>query len=245
MDLLPSIDLRQGRVVRLRRGDDAQRTVYDLDPWQVLRSYAAAGVGRVHVVDLDAALGEPPQRALLAALIARQGAPRVQLGGGLRDRGAVEWAFETGCDRVVITSLLARDFDLFAALTHDFPQRLVPALDVAEGEVRTDGWTAAAPFSLQELCRRLRPLPIPVVLVTDVQRDGTMNGPNIELVRTVSRAAGVPGLLSGGVQALSDLEAARQVPEIAAVIVGRALYDGAFSLQEALAACAGEESRGE
>ena len=235
MELIPAIDLRHGRAVRLRQGDDARATVYGDDPVAVIASYSRAGVARVHVVDLDAALGGPPQRELIERMVA-VGA-RVQLGGGLREREAIEWALNAGCERAVIGSLVVRDTDAFRAMAQELPGRLVPALDVAAGEIRIAGWKEGAPQSLGELCGRLMGLPCPAILVTDVERDGMMTGPNLELTLRAARTSGLPALLSGGIRALSDLETACQIPEIAGAIVGRALYEGAFTLEEAIAAC--------
>jgi phosphoribosylformimino-5-aminoimidazole carboxamide ribotide isomerase len=234
VELIPAIDLRRGRAVRLRQGDDARATVYGEDPVAVLASYARAGVSRVHVVDLDAALGEPPQRELIERMAALG---RIQLGGGLRDAPAIDWALAAGCDRVVIGSLVARDVEAFRALAEERPGRLVPALDVAHGEVRIAGWKEGALHNLGELCGRLMGAPCPAVLVTDVERDGMMNGPNLELACRVARTSGIPALLSGGISSLADLETAREAAEIAGAIVGRALYEGAFTVEEALAAC--------
>lgn len=235
MELIPAIDLRHGRAVRLRQGDEARATVYGDDPMAVLESYAQAGAARVHVVDLDAALGEPPQRELIERMVTL--GVSIQLGGGLRDRASIAWAFGAGCDLAVIGSLVARDFDTFRGFAEELPGWLIPALDVANGEVRIAGWKEGAARSLGDLCGHLMGAPCPAVLVTDVERDGMMTGPNLELARRVAVTSGIPALLSGGVHALSDLEAARQVAEIAGVIVGRALYEGAFTLAEALALC--------
>jgi len=241
MELIPAIDLRGGEVVRLLRGDDAERTSYGADPRRVLDGYAAAGVARVHVVDLDAAFGEPPQRRLVAELAGAAGV-KIELGGGLRDRDAVRWALdEAGCERVVLGSMVARDPDAFAALTADFPERLVPAVEVAGGSVRVAGWREAAPLGVEELARRLGPLPCPAVLVTDVDRDGTLAGPNLELAARVAGWSGLPVLVSGGVRSLGDLRAAATTPGVAGTIVGKALYEGVFTVAEALRACAGEE----
>ena len=242
MELLPAIDLRHGHVVRLVRGEDAQRRTYDIAPLDALLVYGGAGVERVHVVDLDAAFGEPPQRALVARLAGAQGAPAIELGGGLRDREAIEWAFSAGVERVVLTSILVRDFALFAALTRERPGCVVAALDLDRGALRHSGWTASAARSITEVCADLRALPLAAVLVTDISRDGTLEGPNLELARDVSRQAGAPAILSGGVRSLEDLARARAVPEIAAAVVGRALYDGAIDLHRALAVCRGEEA---
>jgi phosphoribosylformimino-5-aminoimidazole carboxamide ribotide isomerase len=253
MELLPAIDLRHGRVVRLTRGDDADRTVYSDRPEEVLGGCVAAGAGRVHVVDLDAAFGEPPQRELIASLVSRfgtlatllDGGSGLQLGGGLRTPEDVAWALETaGCARAVIGSMVGRDPDGFSRLAARYPGRLVPALDVADGAVRLAGWRERADRSLDALCRELRGLPCPAILVTDVTRDGTLDGPNLDLARRVADAAGISVLLSGGVRSLADLETAREVPGIAGAVVGKALYEGVFTVQEALAASRGVEPKG-
>ncbi len=240
VQLLPAIDLRDGQVVRLERGDDGRRTVYDAEPSRALRRYREAGVPRIHVVDLDAAFGDSPQRDVvqeLARQAAAGGRAGIQLGGGLRDREAVEWAFGAGCERAVVTSLIVRDFDVFAGLCRDYPGRMVAALDMDGGEVRLAGWTESADRSPPALCAQLADLPIAAVLVTDISRDGMMKGPNIDLACRIGTMAGAPAILSGGVRSAEDLEAASLRPEIEAAIVGRALYDGSLALDEALEAC--------
>lgn len=237
MDLLPAIDLRSGRAVRLLQGDDARATIYGEDPLAVVDGYVQAGARIIHVVDLDATFGGPPQRELISRMTGRGAA--VQLGGGLRDRDAVCWALEAGCSRAVVGSMVARDVEAFRALALELPGMLVPALDVEAGEVRIAGWTEGSSWRLPELCVRLRGLPCPAVLVTDVERDGMLSGPNFELARRVAVASGLPALLSGGVRSLADLETARAIPEIAGAIVGRAIYEGIFTVEEALVACGG------
>jgi phosphoribosylformimino-5-aminoimidazole carboxamide ribotide isomerase len=215
----------------------------------VLRGFAAAGVSRVHVVDLDAAFGEAAQReplARLAGSVAEVGADRLrlQLGGGLRDRAAVEWALGAGFERAVVGSWVGRDPAGFAALARELPDRLVPALDVAGEEVRIDGWRRRAGAPLAGLCAALRGLPCPAVLVTDVERDGTLEGVNVEPALRIAAASGLPALVSGGVRSLADLASLRrraaEGAPLAGAVVGRALYEGAFTLAQALAACRGE-----
>lgn len=242
MDLLPAVDLRHGKAVRLQQGDARRETIYSDDPMALLERFDAARVFHVHVVDLDAAFGEPPQRELIARMAARM---PVQLGGGLRDRGDIQWALDAGCARVVLGSLVAREPERFAALAAEFPARLVPALDIEKGEVRISGWTEGARLSLADLCAILKGLPCPAVLVTDVERDGMMTGPNLDLTRQVAQDTGLPGLLSGGIRRLEDLEAARKVPEIGGVIVGRALYEGVFTVEEAVGVLRSETLRTE
>jgi len=233
MDLLPAIDLRHGKAVRLQQGDARRETVYADDPLALLDRFAAAGIGRVHVVDLDAAFGEPPQRELIGRMAARL---PIQLGGGLRDRASIEWALAAGCDRAVLGSLVAQGPERFAGLAAAFPGRLVPALDIEKGEVRIAGWTESSRRTLTDLCALLKGLPCPAVLVTDVERDGMMTGPNLDLTAEVARATGLPGLVSGGIHRLDDLEAARRISEIGGAIVGRALYAGAFTVEQAVEA---------
>jgi cyclase len=232
-DLLPAIDLRHGRAVRLRQGDAARETVYAEDPVALVSFYKDAGVRRVHVVDLDAAFGEAPQRALIERMAALL---PVQLGGGLRDNEAIAWALAAGCERAVIGSLAAREPERFRDLAREHPGRLVPALDIENGQVRIAGWREGAGRTLADLCALLRGLPCPAVLVTDVERDGMMTGPNFDLTRQVARDSGLPGLLSGGIHRLADLETAAGLPEIAGAVVGRALYEGSFTVAEALRA---------
>lgn len=237
MRLIPAIDLRHGEVVRLVQGDDGRRKSYALDPRVVLRGYAEAGCKLVHVVDLDAAFGEAPQRDLVVELAA--GETKIELGGGLHDIDAVAWALDAGCRRVVMGSIVARDFDAFEMIARAFPERVVPALEVAAGKLRIAGWTEEAQGSLEEIGGRLGGLPCPAVLVTDVERDGTLKGPNLELAQQLARLTGIPALLSGGVHSLDDLRAAARIPEIAAAIIGKALYEERFTVSEALAACEG------
>jgi phosphoribosylformimino-5-aminoimidazole carboxamide ribotide isomerase len=237
VELLPAIDLRRGEVVRLRQGRPDSSRVYDADLGAALAEYARSGVRRVHVVDLDAAFGETSQRPLLERVLATRDRPAVQLGGGLRSEEAIVWALGAGCERAVVGSLVARDPYVFAELAERFPLRLVPALDIERGVVRISGWTSDAALGVDDLCGSIRGLPCAAVVVTDIERDGTLAGANIGLAREVARRCDLPALLSGGIGTLDDLRAAARVPEIAGAIVGKALWEGSFTLGEALVAC--------
>jgi phosphoribosylanthranilate isomerase len=241
-ELLPAIDLRGGKVVRLLRGDDARRTAYSERPEEVLVAFAAEGARWVHVVDLDAAFGEAPQRGLVESLatVARKLGVALQLGGGLRDEASVGWALGAGCARAVVGSMVAAEPERFGALARRHSGRLVPAVDVEGEEVRVAGWREGAGRPLAAVCAGLRGLPCPAVLVTDVTRDGALEGPNLDLARRVAEATGLPALLSGGVATLDDLRRAAATPGIGGAVVGRALYEGRFTVAEALAACASE-----
>lgn len=234
LEILPSIDLRRGEVVRLEQGDDARRRAYDRDPARLLAEFAAAGARRVHLVDLDAAFGEPPQRELVAQLAAD--APlAIQLGGGLRDAAAIAWARQAGCERVVVGSLLLEDPAAFAALARRYPGFLVPALELRGGVLKSRGWREDAPLSLETVAGLLRGLPCPALLCTDVARDGMLGGPNFALAAKVHELTGLPLIVSGGVAGLGDLDGAAATPGVAALIVGRAFYEGRFALDAAFA----------
>ncbi|MBZ0113918.1 MAG: hypothetical protein K8J08_15755, partial [Thermoanaerobaculia bacterium] len=240
MDLLPAIDLREGSVVRLLRGSDAERTEYFSDPTVVLQDFARAGAQWTHVVDLDAAFGEPRQLELLQRLIALPDRPNLQLGGGLRDERAVESTLALGVERVVIGSMVVRDFALFRSLVERFPGRIVPALDIQGEAVRVDGWREEAE-EWRAVAQRLVGLPCPAVLVTDISRDGVLGGPNLQRTVEVARVSGIPALVSGGVANIEDVTRAVRLPEIGGIVFGKALYEGAIDLGEALEVAGGTD----
>jgi phosphoribosylformimino-5-aminoimidazole carboxamide ribotide isomerase len=246
-EVIPSIDLRRGRVVRLREGRDAEATVYATPAELLLERFAAAGARRVHVVDLDAAFGEPPQRERLAELLAvASRGLELQLGGGLRDAEAVARALDAGFDGVVLGSMIVRDPAAFERLARKHPGRIVPALDCRADEVLHDGWQSRSSNSWKSLSSSLRQkgLVLPAVLVTDVARDGTLAGANVELAAGVGEAAGAPALVSGGVASIEDVAraaaAAHAGARIGGIVLGRALHEGRVTIEAALAAASFE-----
>lgn len=245
MELIPSIDLRHGRVVRLEQGDDARETVYPVEPLELLERFAAAGVERVHVVDLDAAFGEAPQEGILRRLAGSGVVKSCQIGGGLRDFAAVDRAMAWGFERCVLGSMVVRDPQGFAALARQFGDRLVPALDCAAESVRVAGWTESSPLHWKAAANELRGLPCPAVLVTDVERDGMLTGPNLALAAGVARESGIPAIVSGGVSSVEDLERAAATPGVGAAILGRAFYEGRVTLEAAMRAAAAPVGRSE
>lgn len=230
MLVIPAIDLQGGRCVRLLRGDFAQETVYGDDPVEVARAWRAAGATLVHVVDLDGARsGEPIQLELVRRIAAQ--AP-IQLGGGLRTNEHVRNAFDAGVQRVVLgTSAL--DLPFVRRLAGEYVDRLVVALDTRDGMVATEGWTEGSEWTLLDLAHALIDAGVRRFLHTDVERDGALTSPNFTSLEALLRL-GVPVIASGGVATLDHL---RTLTEIGAeaVIVGRALYEGAFTLEEARA----------
>ena len=238
MTVYPAIDLRGGRCVRLLQGAFERETVYGDDPVAVARGFEAVGARWLHVVDLDGArAGHPVQHELVARICAAVHIP-VQLGGGLRDRAAIEAAFATGASRVVVGTTAAHDPDRCGELCAAHPGRVVVGLDVRAGQVRVAGWTEAATPDPLALARRVATLGAAAIVYTDIARDGTERGPDLERTSAIARAAGVPVIASGGIGSLDDVRAvaARAADGVAGMIIGRALYTGAIRLAEALEA---------
>jgi len=238
MTVYPAIDLRGGRCVRLLQGAFERETVYGDDPVAVARGFEAAGARWLHVVDLDGArAGHPVQHELVARICAAVHIP-VQVGGGLRDRAAIEAAFATGASRVVVGTTAAHDPDRCGELCAAHPGRVVVGLDVRAGQVRVAGWTEAATPDPLALARRVATLGAAAIVYTDIARDGTERGPDLEWTSAIARAAGVPVIASGGIGSLDDVRAvaARAADGVAGMIIGRALYTGAIRLEDALAA---------
>jgi phosphoribosylformimino-5-aminoimidazole carboxamide ribotide isomerase len=252
-EVVPSIDLRRGRVVRLREGRDDQATAYATPAELLLERFAAAGARRVHVVDLDAAFGEPAQRERLAALLRAAGSRdqtripiRLQLGGGLRDAATVESALDAGFDRVVLGSMIVRDPETFERLCRRHAGRIVPALDCRADEVLHGGWKSRSSLLWKSLALSFKRkcLFFPSILVTDVARDGTLAGANVELAAAVGEAAGTPAIVSGGVASIEDVARAAAAAHagrgIGGIVLGRALHEGRLTIEAALAAASFE-----
>ena len=239
MMLYPAIDLRDGSAVRLVQGDFARTTVFSEDPVAQARAFAAEGAQALHVVDLDGALEGRPVHAPLVATITASFPGQVQLGGGLRSRAASETAIATGVHRVVVGTALIEDNELLRWAIGRLGDRLVVALDARDGKVATHGWTQVTDRSAMEVATDLVRTGVRHLLYTDISRDGTLGGPNLGALKRLAQAAPPLKLIaSGGVSSLADLRALAglKLSNLSGVIVGRALYEGRFTVAEALAA---------
>jgi phosphoribosylformimino-5-aminoimidazole carboxamide ribotide isomerase len=236
VELIPSIDLRGGRVVRLAQGDYARETVYDADPVEQARRFAGAGVRRIHVVDLDAARdgGEGNAEIVRSILAAVPGTP-VQVGGGMRSRKRVDAALDAGADRVVIGTAALEDPGLLREIASRYPGRVVLGLDTRGGKVATRGWREVTARTPDDVLAELGELPLGALLYTEIGRDGLLQGPDIDGTAALARTTKIPVLASGGVGKLEDLVRLAQTRVIAGAIVGRALYSGGIQLEAALA----------
>ncbi|MGH9138452.1 MAG: 1-(5-phosphoribosyl)-5-[(5-phosphoribosylamino)methylideneamino]imidazole-4-carboxamide isomerase [Acidimicrobiales bacterium] len=234
MDLYPAIDLRDGRVVRLHQGDYGRETVYGDDPVAVAKRFEDAGAPWIHVVDLDAARRTGSNRALVTAVADAVFTP-VQSGGGVRDGSLLD----AGVARVVVGSAAVDDPDLVRRLTAAHPGRVAVGLDHRDGEVRTRGWEEGSGRKLLDVVVELADAGPAAFVVTDIARDGVLEGPDVDGYRQLSATTDVPIVASGGVGTLDDLRALRDVG-VSGVIVGKALYEGRFTVEEGVA-CAQRE----
>ena len=236
MILFPAIDLKEGQCVRLLRGDMSAATVFGDDPAAQARSFAAAGCEWLHLVDLDGAFaGRPVNAEAVRAILAAVGVP-VQLGGGIRDRATIEAWLEAGVARVILGTVAVEAPDLVRAAAAAHPGRIAVGLDARAGRVATRGWAEATEIEATDLARRFEDAGIAAIIYTDIERDGAMAGPDVAAAAALARAVDIPVIASGGVSSLADLIALRDAGPVAGAITGRALYDGAIDLPQALAA---------
>jgi phosphoribosylformimino-5-aminoimidazole carboxamide ribotide isomerase len=232
IDLYPAIDLRDGKVVRLTQGDYGQQTTYGDDPVAVAMTFADAGARWIHVVDLDAARSGSPLNRPVVAAIARavQGRASVQTGGGVRTIGDAQSLADAGVARVVMGSAAVADPSLVADAAKVVP--VAVGLDHRNGEVAVHGWTEGSGVQLADALGWFPDAA--AFVITDIARDGMLNGPDLEGLTIAAAATAVPVIASGGVAELSDIRALRAVPGIAGVITGKALYEGRFTVAQAL-----------
>lgn len=235
MILYPAIDLKDGACVRLLRGDMAAATVFSTDPTAQARAFADAGCEWLHLVDLNGAFaGRPVNGAAVEAILAALTIP-VQLGGGIRDMATIAFWLERGLARVILGTVAVEQPDLVRAAAAAFPGKVAVGIDARGGMVATRGWAEDTGIDATDLARRYEDAGVAAIIYTDINRDGAMEGPNVEATAALARAVAIPVIASGGVSSLADLVALRETGVIAGAISGRALYDGAIDLGAALA----------
>ena len=236
MILFPAIDLKDGLAVRLEQGDMARATVFNRDPAEQARIFAAQGFQYLHLVDLDGAFaGRPMNAAAVERILAAVQIP-VQLGGGIRDRATIEAWLGKGVTRVIIGTAAVRDPALVKEAAGAFPGRIVVGLDARDGKVAVEGWAATAELSAFELARRFEDAGVAAIVYTDVARDGMLKGLNLDATIALADAVSIPVIASGGFASIDDVRAllAARAQKLAGAIVGRALYDGRLDAAEAL-----------
>lgn len=239
MLILPAIDLRGGRCVRLEQGDYAKETVFGDDPAAMAQRWVSAGAAFLHIVDLDGARdGRPVNGASIQRIVQTAGVP-CQLGGGLRSEADIEQALNWGVTRVVLGTRALQTPDWFASVCRQFPEKIVAGIDAKEGKVATHGWLAVGDLTALELAATVAAWPIAALVYTDITRDGMLAGPNLDAMAAMAAAVRVPVIASGGVTSLEDVRALAK-RGLAGCIIGRALYEGRLDLTAAIKVVSGE-----
>ena len=236
-EVIPAIDLLDGRCVRLSQGDYDRATVYGDDPGEVAAGFTAQAIRRLHVVDLDGAkAGRPVNDAAIRAIVDRAGDVPVQLGGGIRTLEAVEETLALGIDRVILGTIALRDPELVRSAAKRFPGQVVVGIDAKGGQVAVEGWLETSSASVVDVARRFEDAGVAALVHTDIARDGMLTGPNLAASLEVADSVSIPVIVSGGVGSDEDVLAAAAERErgIAGAIVGRALYTGAVDLPRLL-----------
>lgn len=235
MILYPAIDLKDGQCVRLLKGDMDKATVFGDDPAAQALAFEGAGAKWLHLVDLNGAFaGRPVNGEAVEAILSRVSVP-AQLGGGIRSLAQIETWIEKGLARVILGTVAVEDPDLVREAARAFPGKVAVGLDARNGKVATRGWAEETDVEVIDLARKFEDAGIAAIIYTDIDRDGAMQGPNVPATEALARAVDVPVIASGGVSSMGDLERLATTGVISGAISGRALYDGAIDLAEALA----------
>ena len=237
MYLFPAIDLRNGQVVRLTQGDYDRQTTYEADPVEQAKRFKDAGATWLHVVDLDGARTGKLTHAGLIEKMCSQTGLKVEVGGGVRTESVIDTLLNAGVARVVVGTAALKNWDWFEGLMGNptYRGRLVLGLDAKQGHVTTDGWEQTGEQTALEVAKAVTDWPLAAIVYTDIATDGTLQGPNIPATREIAEATDVPVVASGGVGTLDDLRALRELP-IQGAIVGKALYEDAFTIDQAIEA---------
>ena len=237
MIVIPAIDLSEGQVVRLRQGDMRQKTVYSDDPAAQARTWEAQGAEIIHVVDLDGALGGRSRNlAAVEKIVGNVGVP-VEMGGGLRTVEDVKRVLDLGVRWAIMGTAVLRDPPQLAAALCQFGERIIVGIDARDGQAAVEGWTEGSEVDAVELARQMQELGVQRLICTDIATDGMLRGPNLTAMRRFAEAVTIPVIASGGVSSIEDIRALRELEPLGIIgcIIGRALYDGTFSLREAIA----------
>ncbi len=235
MILYPAIDLKDGQCVRLYKGEMAQATVFNDSPADQARAFADQGAEWLHLVDLNGAFaGTPINASAVEAILAAMSIP-CQLGGGIRDMATIEGWLSRGLARVILGTVAVENPDLVREAARAFPGQVAVGIDAREGRVATKGWAEETDVLVTDLARQFEDAGVAAIIYTDINRDGAMQGPNVEATAALARAVSIPVIASGGVSRLDDLIALRDCgAKLDGAISGRALYDGKLDLAEAI-----------
>lgn len=238
MEVIPAIDLLDGKCVRLYQGDYDRSETFNNNPVEVARTWSEQGATRLHLVDLDGAKsGTSVNLAAIEAIVRAIDIP-VQVGGGIRDRASVVRLLDLGVQRIILGTVAVEKPELVTELCQEFPQQIVVGIDARKGKVATRGWLETSEIAATELAQRMAQQGAAAIIYTDIHRDGTLSGPNLEALQELARTIDIPVIASGGVSSLTDLLSllALETLGVTGAIVGRAIYTGDVKLSEAIQA---------
>ncbi len=235
MLLIPAIDLKDGKCVRLRQGEMDQVTRYSDDPVGMAEHWQNLGARYLHIVDLDGAMeGQPRHLSQIEAIVSKLSIP-IQVGGGIRSTSTIHAYRSCGVDRVVGGTAALHDLQFLATAAGMFPQKILVGIDVKQGLVAVHGWTTVSTLTPQQVFESVKDLPLGGIVFTDISRDGMLGGPNLAALREVADVSPFPVIASGGVTALQDVRAIQELGHnVSGVIIGKALYEGTLDLKAAL-----------
>lgn len=237
MLVIPAIDLKDGRCVRLRQGDMAAETVYSEDVAGVARQWQQSGASLIHVVDLNGAVGGEPRNLPQIEMVMKSVSVKVQVGGGIRTMDTVRRYLNAGVSRIVLGTVAITDRAFLERACEEFPRRIVLGLDARDGKIAVKGWTALSDVRAIDLLKDVSGCPIGAVVYTDIARDGMLTGPNLIALKEMVDCSSFPVIASGGISRIEDLVAVRSLgPKIEGAIVGKALYDGKLDYRDAVQA---------
>ena len=247
MIIIPAIDLKDGRCVRLSQGRMDQETIYSENPIEMAKHWESKGAERLHVVDLNGAVtGKPFHRSLIEEMVRSLHIP-VEIGGGIRDLTTIENYIHSGAEWVILGTAALRNPHLLTEACHQFPGKVILGIDAKGGKVAVEGWKEVASMEAIELARQFEGIGLSTIIFTDIERDGMGTGLNFESTRNLSRSTSIPVIASGGVSRIEDIEHLLELERdgVIGVIVGRALYTSSIDLEEAIRLAKKSELRSE
>ena len=235
MEVIPAIDLLNGKCVRLNQGNYSEVTKFNSDPVKQAQIWESQGAKRLHLVDLDGARTGEPINDLIIKEIKKSISIPIQLGGGIRNLDRAKELFDTGIERIILGTVAIEKPELVKVLSKEYPRRIAVGIDSKEGKVATRGWLKQSEISSLELAKQLNDLELAAIISTDISTDGTLKGPNVQAIREIAEISINPVIASGGIGSIADLISLANIENlgIEAIIVGRALYDGSIDLKEA------------
>lgn len=236
MIIVPAIDLKAGRCVRLKQGDMAQETIFSDNPVEMALRWESQGAELLHIVDLDGAVSQKPINHEIIKTVLKAVKIPVEIGGGIRTSDTVRAYMEWGADRVILGTVAQKDPSLVRDMCKAFPSGIVVGIDARNGKVAVEGWTEITDATAIDLARKYEGFGVRAIIFTDIKRDGMQTGPNIETTKELALAISVPVYVAGGVSTLDDIKRVAEIREcgIEGVITGRAIYSGSLSLRDAV-----------